>query len=112
MSTLNLNPDAYLAAFLTFHQALPTALSSNLPEAIYNATAFSLANPVPLASFEYVLALADTHKLGHIAFNVSLTAIDHMSPEVLAYALNLMQPGPHHASIELVAQAPGLECLA
>lgn len=111
MSKLILNPDAYLAAFLTFHEALPTALSSDLPEALYNATAFNLANPVPFASFEYMLALADTHKLGHIAFNVSLTAIDHMSPEVLAYALALMQPA-QHAPIELVGVAPGLECLA
>ena len=80
-----LNPDAYLAAFLTFHGALPTALDVNLPDALYNATAFHLANPVPFASYEYVTAFADMIKLGQPAQGLSLTAISQITPEVWAY---------------------------
>jgi len=79
------NPDAYLAAFLTFHNALPKALSSDLPAPLYDAVAFSLANPVPLATIEYIAALGDMYKLKHTTYNVSLNAIDKITPEVQAF---------------------------
>lgn len=86
-STLVLNPDAYMAAWLGFQDLLPDHLSPDLPEAVYNAVAFHLANPEPVASYEYMQAFVNLMNAHQPVHNLSLAALGHMAPEVAAYAL-------------------------
>lgn len=98
-SVVSLNPDAYMAAWLEFQNLLPDHLSADLPEAVYNAVAFHLANPVPVASYEYMQAFVNLSNAHIPVHNLSLTALDHITPDVTAYMLAQLvapvPPAPH-----------------
>lgn len=85
-----INSDAYLAAFLHFQNALPMALSSSLPAPLYDAVAFWLTHPTPVADYAYMAAYVDIRDMDKIAHNLSLTAIGQIAPDVSAWASNAL----------------------
>lgn len=103
------NPSEYLAWFLKFHEALPTALGSNLSGPVYDAVAYMLANPTPVASHEYMKAMVDTHIVRGYASGISLTAINQISPEISAWTLaywgEMKNPASIHTSTEAKVSA-------
>jgi len=79
------NPDAYAAAYLSFHAALPTALDPTLPDDVYNAVAFQLANPETLASYEYMQAYVDSFATASQFPALNSTAFANIDPAVQSF---------------------------
>lgn len=80
------NPDEYNAAMLRFHEQLPRTLSDDLPDAVYNAVAYSMANPTITASHEYMLAFFNSMASAPAFPAPNAAAMANITPEIEAWA--------------------------
>lgn len=86
-SAPHLDPAAYLSAFLLFQNALPDHVSADLAPTVAAAVQYHIDHPVAEATYEYMQAFVNLMNAHVVLHNVSLVAIDHMTPDVMAYVM-------------------------
>lgn len=92
----HLDPAAYLSAYLLFQNALPDHVSADLTPAVAAAVQYHIDHPVAEATYEYMQAFVNLMNAHQVVHNLSLTAIEHIAPEVAAYVqAQLVGVQPH-----------------